>query len=204
MWTGRARGGDREPRARVKFRKIVRFKLSSQLRWRVGRGIATGAFPLLFVSGVTGCAEEYDVQRDLSYDSTIGYRGTFDFYEVRSDSARVNRPAVLAIHGGAWKEGDKAWVSNSRKNSARLAMSFFRSTTDSPVGQTARREVRTRNSFESRAKTATVIAIAGRFPEQEKQSIAFWIVRFLTTATGSSRTGTTRGRRYKYPWAQTE
>ena len=75
-----------------------------------GRRIATGAFCVLFVSGVSGCdSEAYDVQENLSYDSTIGYHGTFDFYEPRSDSVRANRPAILAIHGGAWRGGDKAW-----------------------------------------------------------------------------------------------
>ena len=72
--------------------------------------MTTGGFVLLVVLGVSGCeSESYDVTEDLSYDSTIGYDGTFDFYEPRSDSARTNRPAILAIHGGAWKGGDKAW-----------------------------------------------------------------------------------------------
>jgi acetyl esterase/lipase len=70
---------------------------------------ATGAFSLLFVLGVIGCEESYDVTEDLRYDSTIGFDGTFDFYEPTSDSGRVNRPAILAIHGGAWRGGDKAW-----------------------------------------------------------------------------------------------
>src|SRR5688500_14327877 len=69
-----------------------------------------GAFVLLVVLGVSGCeSESYDVTEDMRYDSTIGHDGTFDFYEPRSDSARANRPAILAIHGGAWRGGDKAW-----------------------------------------------------------------------------------------------
>jgi acetyl esterase/lipase len=69
-----------------------------------------GAFLLLFVVGVSGCeAGAYDVEKNLSYDSTIGFHGTFDFYEPKSDSGRINRPAILAIHGGAWRGGDKAW-----------------------------------------------------------------------------------------------
>jgi acetyl esterase/lipase len=75
-----------------------------------GRGIATGAFCLVFVAGVSGCeSEEYDVEKNLSYDSTIDIYGMFDFYEPGSDSDRADRPAILAIHGGAWKGGDKAW-----------------------------------------------------------------------------------------------
>ncbi|MGH7448904.1 MAG: alpha/beta hydrolase fold domain-containing protein [Longimicrobiales bacterium] len=58
---------------------------------------------------MSGCGKEYDVQRNLSYDATIDIYGTFDFYEPKSDSVRANRPAILAIHGGAWKGGDKAW-----------------------------------------------------------------------------------------------
>jgi acetyl esterase/lipase len=73
-------------------------------------GIAPGALFLLFVLGASGCdSDAYDVKENLSYDSTIGYYGTFDLYEPKSDSGRVNRPAILAIHGGAWKGGDKAW-----------------------------------------------------------------------------------------------
>jgi acetyl esterase/lipase len=75
-----------------------------------GRRIATVACWLLVVSGGSGCAPEgYDVEENVSYDSTIGYDGTLDYYEPRSDSGRANRPAILAIHGGAWRGGDKAW-----------------------------------------------------------------------------------------------
>ena len=71
---------------------------------------ATGAFSLLCVLGVSGCeSESYDVTENLTYDSAIGFDGTFDLYEPKSDSARENRPAILAIHGGAWRGGDKAW-----------------------------------------------------------------------------------------------
>lgn len=65
---------------------------------------------LLLFSGVTGCEAPYHVRENLSYDSAIGYAGTFDVYEPRSDSVRANRPAILAIHGGAWRGGDKAWA----------------------------------------------------------------------------------------------
>gem|GEM_PF-4888794 len=76
----------------------------------VGRRIAAGACCLLFASGASGCeSEAYDVTEDVSYDSSIGLYGTLDFYEPKSDSGRTNRPAILAIHGGAWKGGDKAW-----------------------------------------------------------------------------------------------
>ena len=72
--------------------------------------VATGACCLLFVLGGSGCESEmYDVRADVSYDSTIGYDGTLDFYEPKSDSGRASRPAILAIHGGAWRGGDKAW-----------------------------------------------------------------------------------------------
>ena len=73
------------------------------------RRIATRAFCLLFVAGVSGCDKQYRVTPDLSYDSSIRYDGTFDFYEPKSDTRRANRPAILAIHGGAWRDGDKAW-----------------------------------------------------------------------------------------------
>ena len=64
---------------------------------------------LSFVLALSGCAKEYEVERNLSYDSTIGLYGTFDLYRPKSDSGRVGRPAILTIHGGAWRGGDKAW-----------------------------------------------------------------------------------------------
>ncbi|HVF38839.1 MAG TPA: alpha/beta hydrolase [Gemmatimonadaceae bacterium] len=68
------------------------------------------AMSLLFTLGVSGCkSDAYDVKKDLSYEATIGLYGTFDFYEPKSDSGRANRPAILAIHGGAWRSGDKVW-----------------------------------------------------------------------------------------------
>jgi acetyl esterase/lipase len=64
----------------------------------------------LFVLAGSGCETEvYDVEKNLSYDSTLGYYGSFDFYEPQADSGRARRPAILAIHGGAWRGGDKAW-----------------------------------------------------------------------------------------------
>jgi acetyl esterase/lipase len=74
------------------------------------RRIAKRAFCLMVAVASSGCeAAKYAVKENLSYDASIGFDGTFDFYEPKSDSDRVNRPAVLAIHGGAWKRGDKAW-----------------------------------------------------------------------------------------------
>jgi acetyl esterase/lipase len=77
---------------------------------QLGRGIARGACCLSFVSSLSACdAEAYDVTENLSYDASIGHDGTFDFYAPKSDSGRAGRPAILAIHGGAWRGGDKAW-----------------------------------------------------------------------------------------------
>jgi len=74
------------------------------------RRAATGAWCLGLVLGASGCASDlYDVTENVSYDSTIGYHGTLDVYEPTTDSARTDRPAILAIHGGAWRGGDKAW-----------------------------------------------------------------------------------------------
>lgn len=60
------------------------------------------------VAGAVGCAAPYDV-RELSYDPSLGYLGTFNSYEPKADGARPNRPAILAIHGGGWRDGDKPW-----------------------------------------------------------------------------------------------
>ena len=65
---------------------------------------------LVLALSASGCASDaFDLTPDVSYDSTIGYHGTLDLYEPKADSARGNRPAILAIHGGAWRGGDKAW-----------------------------------------------------------------------------------------------
>ena len=69
----------------------------------------TVALGVLALLAATGCTSEAYVTESLSYDSAIGYAGTFDFHQPRSDSGRTNRPAILAIHGGAWRGGDKAW-----------------------------------------------------------------------------------------------
>jgi acetyl esterase/lipase len=68
------------------------------------------ALCLTLVAGVIACeSNAYDVMENLTYDPAIGRYGTLDFYEPRSDHDRSSRPAILAIHGGAWKGGDKAW-----------------------------------------------------------------------------------------------
>jgi acetyl esterase/lipase len=79
--------------------------LSGRLARRAA--LALCAFPV--ICGIGGCEPRFEVAENISYDSTIGLHGTFDFYEPRSDGDRANRPAVLAIHGGAWRGGDKAW-----------------------------------------------------------------------------------------------
>ncbi|MES2521777.1 MAG: alpha/beta hydrolase [Gemmatimonadota bacterium] len=75
-----------------------------------GRKASVGTLPLLFALLASACTSApYEVREGLSYDPAIGYEGTFDLYEPVADSARTDRPAVLAIHGGAWRGGDKAW-----------------------------------------------------------------------------------------------
>ena len=70
----------------------------------------------LLATGTNACGTSaFEVTETLSYDSTIGYHGTFDVYEPVSDSGRTRRPAVLAIHGGAWRGGDKAWAEQFAK-----------------------------------------------------------------------------------------
>ncbi|HYW30987.1 MAG TPA: alpha/beta hydrolase [Gemmatimonas sp.] len=70
--------------------------------------VGSAALLMALIAGACAPAT-FDVRENLSYDASIGYDGTFDLYEPRADSGRTNRPAVLAIHGGAWRGGDKAW-----------------------------------------------------------------------------------------------
>ncbi|HEU4828484.1 MAG TPA: alpha/beta hydrolase [Gemmatimonadales bacterium] len=72
------------------------------------RGTRAAAL-ILLAANVSGCDAPYHVTENLSYDPAIGYDGTLDLYEPESDTARSDRPAILAIHGGAWRSGDKAW-----------------------------------------------------------------------------------------------
>jgi acetyl esterase/lipase len=59
---------------------------------------------------LAGCASDaYEREEHVPYDATIGYQGTLDYYEPKADAGRAQRPAVVAIHGGAWRGGDKAW-----------------------------------------------------------------------------------------------
>lgn len=64
---------------------------------------------VLLLAAATGCDSSAFQVRELRYDSTIGHRGALDFYEPQRDSARADRPAIVAIHGGAWRNGDKGW-----------------------------------------------------------------------------------------------
>lgn len=75
----------------------------------IGRNGGSITLILLLAAGASGCEAPYVVSGNLTYDSAMGYDGTFDLYEPESDTARTNRPAVVAIHGGAWRGGDKAW-----------------------------------------------------------------------------------------------
>ena len=56
---------------------------------------------------LTGCEKAYVAQKNLVYDASHTF-GRFDYYEPKAD-ARTQRPAILAVHGGAWRSGDKAW-----------------------------------------------------------------------------------------------
>lgn len=74
-----------------------------------GRKAAARASLVLALSLLAACQQSYETRNDLQYDPAIGYHGTFDLYQPRSDSARTARPVVMVIHGGAWRGGDKAW-----------------------------------------------------------------------------------------------
>jgi hypothetical protein len=84
------------------------------------------AFLLLGLAGsVAGCGPgRYDVQ-ELSYDPAIDHAGTFLFYEPKSDAARTGRPAVLAIHRGGFRAGDKPWADQFAKELCPLGYVVF-------------------------------------------------------------------------------
>jgi acetyl esterase/lipase len=70
---------------------------------------AVAGLVLVLATTAGGCDRPYDVEESIGYDPAIGYQGTLDFYAPKADAVPENRPAVLAIHGGAWRGGDKAW-----------------------------------------------------------------------------------------------
>ena len=75
-----------------------------------GRRMASATATLILLLASGGCASDACVRTEgVSYDPTIGHHGTLDVYEPVADSGRTGRPAILAIHGGAWRGGDKAW-----------------------------------------------------------------------------------------------
>ena len=81
------------------FLRLLNF--AKQITW--------AALAAAAILAIAGCeSTTYDVKRNMSYDASLGIFGMFDLYEPKGDH-RVNRPAVLAIHGGAWMGGDKAW-----------------------------------------------------------------------------------------------
>lgn len=91
-------------------------------RVKSATGGTSAALLLALAVSVTGCA--YDSQ-ELSYDPVIGHDGTFFFYEPKSDTARANRPAILAIHGGGFRDGDKAWGDQFAKEFCPLGYVVF-------------------------------------------------------------------------------
>ncbi|MGH7677079.1 MAG: alpha/beta hydrolase fold domain-containing protein, partial [Gemmatimonadaceae bacterium] len=90
---------------------------------RFRRALGLALVPAALVS----CARTPD--GDASGDSSgpaaaapaIGHDGTFFLYEPKSDTARTDRPAILAIlaivaiHGGGWRAGDRAWADQFAK-----------------------------------------------------------------------------------------
>ena len=85
------------------------WRCASSLGRNAGRRIGKAPACLLVIAALAGCDAPYDVEENLSYDSTLGVHGTFDFYQPKADGDRTARPALLVIHGGAWRGGDKAW-----------------------------------------------------------------------------------------------
>jgi acetyl esterase/lipase len=78
---------------------------------------------LALTASVTGCAS-YDIE-ELSYDPAIGHDGTFFFYEEKSDTVRTSRPAILAIHGGGFRAGDKPFGNQFAKEFCPLGYVVF-------------------------------------------------------------------------------
>jgi acetyl esterase/lipase len=71
------------------------------------------AIVLSMIAAASGCTTpDYLVTENIAYDSAIDIYGMLDVYEPPADSQRTNRPALIAIHGGAWKGGDKVWGEN--------------------------------------------------------------------------------------------
>jgi acetyl esterase/lipase len=122
---------------------------------------------------VAGCAKPYDVQQ-LSYDQSIGYLGTFDFYEPKADPG-TSRPAILAIHGGGWRGGDKPWGAQFAKELCPDGYVVF--------------------SINYR------LAGRPRSPAHERRCIAFWLARFVRESSPPSAANSAA--RFR-PWRRTQ
>jgi acetyl esterase/lipase len=73
------------------------------------------------VLGGCGSSVSFSEHDDMHYSTTAGSYGVFDLYQPPYDAGRA-RPAVVAIHGGAWTTGDKDW---GRKVATELCPSGF-------------------------------------------------------------------------------
>ena len=86
----------------------------------VWRGAASAAVVVcVLVGAAPGCAEAPSMHSDVSYDDRFGEETTMDLYVPNDGKSR--HPAVLFIHGGGWKLGDRRPFADGE----RLAASGF-------------------------------------------------------------------------------
>jgi glycerophosphoryl diester phosphodiesterase len=62
-----------------------------------------------WVVAASACDKPYEIAESIPYDSAGGYQNTLDAYRPKDHPDPAPQPAVVAIHGGAWRNGDKAW-----------------------------------------------------------------------------------------------
>lgn len=77
-------------------------------RHRVAR-LCHALLVFAFVSSTACAPTDYQLTENVSYNAALGIYGTMDMYEPLHDTTQTLRPAIIAIHGGAWRSGDKAW-----------------------------------------------------------------------------------------------
>jgi acetyl esterase len=93
-------------------------------RWLLGVAALAAALLVTAVPALpAGAADGVTVTRDVTYRTVEGEKIAFDVYQPAQKGK--DRPAVVVIHGGAWRVGDKQWFANQGNQLAQRGFVAF-------------------------------------------------------------------------------